>query len=339
MPAGSWYFLLLSLPSVWGLSSFPSHMEVGKVENNVTIVCRTDFAGDLTWKHRRDGEEIRSVKGKSLELLYLEEPDAGEYSCWDGERKLDSTYLLLEEDNVEEQDAEEALICSAQTYSCSFTCSWSLKGFTAARLRYQRDGQDPSPWIYSEAHAQQVFTLQLTSSPFTEEDTPMILTGEAVSSTHYVKRTLQFFFRDIVKPDPPQLGLCEKQGNLLSVTVQPAASWAKPLSYFPLDHQIEFIYQNDGTTGLSNSSTVPGGISQIRARSRDPLVPSPWSQWSPWKNMVSWTKTKMRDGKKGKKIKQRFRTSKENDILYCRKEKRRDYQRKKKQRKDSSDHN
>nr|XP_023658628.1 interleukin-12 subunit beta-like [Paramormyrops kingsleyae]XP_023658629.1 interleukin-12 subunit beta-like [Paramormyrops kingsleyae]XP_023658630.1 interleukin-12 subunit beta-like [Paramormyrops kingsleyae]XP_023658631.1 interleukin-12 subunit beta-like [Paramormyrops kingsleyae]XP_023658632.1 interleukin-12 subunit beta-like [Paramormyrops kingsleyae] len=317
MPAGSWYFLLLSLPSVWGLSSFPRHMEVSKVENSVTITCSTDLAGEVTWKHSRDGEEIRIIKGKSLELLNLEEPDAGEYSCWDGERKLNSTYLLLEEEEV---DTKEALVCSAQTYSCFFTCSWSLNGYTAARLRYQRDGQDPSPWVYSEAHGEQeasVFTLQLTSSPFTEEDTPMILTGEAVSSTHYMKRTLQFFFRDIVKPDPPQLGLCKKQGNLLSVTVQPAASWAKPLSYFQLDHQIEFIYQNDGTTGLSNSTTVPGDISNIRARSREPFVPSPWSQWSPWKNMRM--KRKMSDRKK--EMKRLVRTSEKNNILYCRKEK------------------
>lgn len=77
-----------------------SAVEVGKVENKVTITCRTDLPVEVTWKHSRDGEEIGIIKGKSFELPNLEEPDAGEYSCWDGERKLDSTYLLLEEEEL-----------------------------------------------------------------------------------------------------------------------------------------------------------------------------------------------------------------------------------------------
>ncbi|XP_036382201.1 interleukin-12 subunit beta [Megalops cyprinoides] len=262
------------------------------MEDSVNLTCHTDFKGQLTWKHNGKvlpKTEYAEMRGHDLILHELGTPDAGDYSCWGGGEKLDHTYLLLQ---VEHNEVEEDLSCLTQTYSCSFTCHWSLKDFTVARLQYHRDGQDPGRWKYADhsTSRENVFVfddLSLSNSPFTEESSPIVVTAEAVSDSLYLKRTHRFYLRNIVQPDPPQSVLCERNGQKLTVTVEPPSSWAEPLSYFPLEHQIEYMYKDNGETKLSDNTMIPRGISKLRARSRDPLVESAWSEWSPWKNVTN----------------------------------------------------
>ncbi|XP_018614628.1 interleukin-12 subunit beta [Scleropages formosus] len=325
MPSGPWHFLLLSvcLPLACGQISFSQRMVLANVFDTVNLSCHTDYQGPLSWRHSPSSDEpfleessFAVIQGKELILKEVDIPSTGIYSCWGEGQKLDQMQLLMEEN---ENEVEGHLSCTALTYSCSFRCSWSLMGFTEARLSYHRDGQNSTSWVYphsmksSSGQAIFEFTLNLSSSPFAEESAPLVLTGEAVSSSRYLRRVQKFYLRDIVQPEPPQSVQCKKMGNSLSVTVQPASSWAKPLSYFPLMHQIEFEYKNNGMIGQSNCSEIPREISKLRVRSRDPLVPSPWSQWSPWKNV--------KKGKGKEKENSRRRFSGENDTIFCKKKK------------------
>ncbi|KAJ8413961.1 hypothetical protein AAFF_G00065590 [Aldrovandia affinis] len=294
-----WIALLLAtcFPLACGLTSFPGKMQVKQMEDNVILTCVTDFQGQVTWKQKVSGHvtEVKAssfaiINGRSLHLKDLDRPNAGEYSCWGEGQERDHTYLLLEQqDGTEENDV---LSCSAQAYSCSFICRWSVKGFTAARLSYHREGQDSSRTVHGKhsPSAEQgsfEFTVLHFYSPFAEEHTRIVVTVEAVSAEYYLKKTLRFYLRDIVQPDPPKSVMCEKEGKSLSVTVQPAPSWAQPLSYFPLVHQIEFIHRNNGKRELTDNGVITVKVSRLRARSRDPLVPSAWSKWSPWKNVTN----------------------------------------------------
>ncbi|KAL4630142.1 interleukin-12 subunit beta-like [Arapaima gigas] len=313
MPCGpcEFVFLLLGLHLTCGQASFPEHMVLAKVDDTVHLSCRTNFQDSLSWKHKESDvvpSGFRMIQGKELILEGVDIPLTGQYSCWRGGQKLDQMDLLLTEED--EFDNEEQLSCSAQTYNCTFTCSWSLTGFTAARLTYQRDGETSAPWVSPRSKTSNSerrtfeFTLSLSDSPFAEESAPLVVTGEAVSSSHYLRRVHQFYLRDIVQPDPPQFVQCEKMGNVIDVTVHPADTWAQPLSYFPLIHQIEFELRNDGKTHQSNDTKIPKEISKLRVRSRDPLVPSPWSQWTPWKN-----------------VKQNKQWRSDGDTIVCRKRK------------------
>ncbi|KAJ8380871.1 hypothetical protein SKAU_G00016490 [Synaphobranchus kaupii] len=305
-----WISLLLAMciPVVCSLNSFPENMRVS--QKSVNLTCHTKFQGQVTWKHTLEGH-VKTVKesrfvnimGRSLNLTSLDTPNAGEYSCWGEGKELYREYLLLESEEEELEEDEEdynnddddaakeradSFSCSTQTYSCFFKCYLSAFGFTAARLRYHRVGQAPSPWQNaSSAQNNFQFTLPLSYSPYAEESAALEVTAEAVNSRRYLKKTLHFYLRDIVQPDPPQKVKCERAGKTLSVTVEPPDSWAQPFSYFPLEHQIEYINKNNGKTELAASGMIKQRVSMLRARSRDPLIPSAWSKWSPWKNVTN----------------------------------------------------
>nr|XP_015215443.1 PREDICTED: interleukin-12 subunit beta-like [Lepisosteus oculatus] len=291
-------FLLLSflLPAAHGLSSFPQKLRVGKPEGSVTLSCTTDYEGKVFWTHNKNRvapSAFREHGDRELTLHEIDSPDTGNYSCWAAAGQLlDHMHLVLEE-QPEEEDTD-LVLCTAKSYSCTFSCSWSPEGYALARVRYQRsDEGGPSAWVYarpaqpSAAHEGTFhFTLTHSSSPFAEERQPLVLTAEALSSKHYRQRTAHFYIRDIIQPDAPQAVVCQRRrGHSLSVTVHPPQSWVSPHSYFPLGHEIEYVYQDNGKTERSTNGVIPKGVSKLRVRSRDLYFPSQWSQWSPWKNL------------------------------------------------------
>ncbi|XP_035291475.1 interleukin-12 subunit beta isoform X1 [Anguilla anguilla] len=335
-----WVSLIVAvcISMVCSLNEFPKKIQVSQKGASVNLTCHTDFQGQVTWKQKLQGKEkilkesrFVSITGLRLFLHKLDTPDAGEYSCWGEGRKLDHTYLLLEaeeeesydsdvedEEEEDEEDQEEerdSLSCSTRTYSCSFTCRLSASGFTAARLSFHRYGQQPTQWHYAptaQNHFQ--FTLPLSYSPFAEESAALVVTAEAANSNQYLKKTIQFYLRDIVQPDPPQTVTCERAGNALRVTVQPPVSWAQPVSYFPLEHEIEFINKDNGKTERVTSGVITQKVSRLRARSRDPLTPSAWSEWSPWKNVTRRTNKRKDRAMSGETVSLSFR---KNDAVIC----------------------
>ncbi|KAM9743718.1 interleukin-12 subunit beta [Menidia menidia] len=286
--------LMTSLTGVHGLSQFPKNVLVAEINNDkpITLTCNAKTDGPVSWKFLgKDVEDEDYVRrdGQDLTLLEVDVFASGEYSCWKGDQKLSSTYLLLQ-DNEEEQE-ELDLSCRAKSYDCNFTCTWKGTKNKLVRLglgHYCTEGHSSCKWETSsdqtpdgEFH----FVLSHSLSPYEEESTMLELTAEVISDPYMHRKTTTFYLRDIVQPDSPQIVGYKAMRGELKVTIEPPSSWSTPHSFFSLEHEIEYESQDDGKRGRSLSAVIPRGVSRMRVRSRDPLVPSPWSQWSPWKNV------------------------------------------------------
>ncbi|XP_029494391.1 interleukin-12 subunit beta [Oncorhynchus nerka] len=302
-----WLIMLLCviLPRVNGLTSFHELYIVDKGDNLVTLTCPTAFSGAMTWKYEGETEDLDKAQVQGRNLILNEVDWYGEYSCWDGDKKLGSIYLLEELKDPEEQD-DYLISCRAKSYGCTFNCSWTHSEFTAVRLGLGHDctdSQESCTWVYPTTSLQDgglEFELTHSLSPYTEEAAPLVVTVEAIARQEYLRKTKRFYLHDIVQPDSPAGMKCQVMDQRLKVKVEPPATWNCPPSYFPLEHQIGYIFKDNGKEEHSMNPLIPRGVSKLRARSRDPLVPSPWSQWTPWKNVVT-------GGKKEEKCKEKRR--------------------------------
>ncbi|XP_035496321.1 interleukin-12 subunit beta isoform X1 [Scophthalmus maximus] len=283
--------LLVSLTGVRGLWDFPENFVVAKRNNTtpVTLTCGTKIDGPVTWKF--DGEVIEDFDdyiqpdGQNLKVSGVDAPLLGEYSCWSGGEMLLSTYLLLEAE--EEGESESLINCWAKSYDCNFNCKWTNSRYTAVRLGLDNEcakGGKLCHWVRSSDGGFQ-FELSHSLSPYAEETTMIELTAEAIVSLFVFRITTSFYLRDIVQPDSPQIVMCQEMDQNLNVTIKPPSSWSSPHSFFSLEHEIEYVFKDDGKVGRSSSSLIPKSVSKLRVRSRDSVVLSTWSQWTPWKNL------------------------------------------------------
>uniref|UniRef100_A0A8C5GXT6 Interleukin-12 subunit beta-like n=1 Tax=Gouania willdenowi TaxID=441366 RepID=A0A8C5GXT6_GOUWI len=243
----------------------------------ITLTCDAKPEGNVTW--RFEGEEVEEgdTRGSTLILSEVDAPVLGEYSCWNGHRRLSSTYLLLEDED--EVKIDSLLSCRATSYDCNFHCRWNNVEFTTVRL-----GLGQSCPIVPDCGFN--FTIPHSLSPYEEESTMLELTAEAIRNLSVLRRTKRFYLRDIVKPDSPQIVGYQEQEQHLKVTIEPPSSWSRPHSFFVLEHEIEYVLKDNGKTGRSSSSLIPKRISKLRVRSRDPFVVSAWSHWTSWKKVV-----------------------------------------------------
>uniref|UniRef100_A0A3Q2ZR21 Interleukin-12 subunit beta n=1 Tax=Kryptolebias marmoratus TaxID=37003 RepID=A0A3Q2ZR21_KRYMA len=279
MTLSSWIaeLLLISLTGAHGLHRFPENFVIAKRNdrNPVTLTCRTASSEPVTWK--MDGEEVGfddylEKDGKNLIVQEIEEPFLGEYTCWTGEEKLSSTYLL------QEAEVDEEIECRAKSYDCNFTCSWNHRGFKALRYGLGQEctkGQESCNWVSSSNRHQ--FVLSHALSPYAEERTMLEVTVEATDNLHFFRRTKSFYLRDIIVPDSPHIVRCQKVDQKLNVTVGPPSSWSTPHSFFSLEHEIQYVFRDDGMIQSSLSTLIPREISKLRVRSRDSLTLSEWS--------------------------------------------------------------
>ncbi|XP_030646295.1 interleukin-12 subunit beta [Chanos chanos] len=249
----------------------------------------------VTWKRSHEGHtvdleesEVLKFSGRSLTLSDLEADLTGNYSCWSSghpHTPLDYTYVLLDVSRDVTEAQDNTISCFAENYSCSFFCLWTHPQFIAFRLRNERDN---GSWVSSSLGG--VFSLSHTTSPYAEELEPVRVTGEAISAELYFKTSKHFYLRDIIRPSHPEGVSCKRNDMQLNVRVEPPSSWATPRSYYPLEHEIQYQYRDNGKKAQVVQSEgkilmVPLGISKLRVRCRDPLVPSQWSEWTPWKNV------------------------------------------------------
>ncbi|XP_056152888.1 interleukin-12 subunit beta [Lampris incognitus] len=284
-------FLLSSLPGLYGNTSFPDNVVVIK-ENVGTalLTCDTDIGDNVTWRFERDGliEDVElggefEQVGRDLWVSEVLSPITGQYSCWFKGKRLSSAYLLLD---AEEEYSDSLISCRAKSYSCTFTCIWNQSEYTAVRLGLGRncsEGEKTCSWVAPLPDGEFQFELAHSLSPYEEESQMIHVTAEAIIEHTFFRMTKKFYLRDIILPDSPQKVTCQELGENLNVSVQPASSWSTPHSYFSLDHEIEYVYKDDGKSERSASPLIPKRISRLRVRSRDPLVLSAWSQWTPWK--------------------------------------------------------
>uniref|UniRef100_A0A8C2XBR7 Interleukin-12 subunit beta n=1 Tax=Cyclopterus lumpus TaxID=8103 RepID=A0A8C2XBR7_CYCLU len=259
--------------------------------NPVTLTCRSEEApGAVTWKFRGEApEDVRQI-GPDLSVSEVDTPMLGEYSCWRGTQMLSSTYLLLEAEEEEESDSL-SISCRAKSYDCHFSCDWTHSGQTAVRLGLGHDcseGRKSCHWVNGDQLVDGRFHFQLSHSlsPYSEESAMLELTAEAIVDLSVARTTRRFYLRNIVQPDSPQIVRCQEGKENLSVTIEPPSSWSTPHSFFSLEHEIEYVLKDNGETGRSSSVLLPKGISKLRVRSRDSLVLSTWSQWTPWKKVT-----------------------------------------------------
>ncbi|KAI3372005.1 hypothetical protein L3Q82_006875 [Scortum barcoo] len=229
---------------------------VANKANLITLTCGTKTDGGVTWKF--DGEMLEDVgleenfqqDGQNLTVKGVDSPMLGEYSCWRGEDMLSSTYLLLEADGGGESDS--LISCRAKSYDCNFACTWTNTGYTAVRLGLGNEcseGGKLCPWVYGSEQPQGgglQFELSHTLSPYAEESTMLEVTAEAISDLSILRTTKRFYLRDIVQPDSPQIIKCQEVEQELNVTIDPPSSWSTPHSFFSLEHQIEYVFKDNG---------------------------------------------------------------------------------------------
>ncbi|CAL8345603.1 unnamed protein product [Lota lota] len=291
-PLLSWIFvvLLTFLQEAHGLTSFPDNAVVVTEAHPVTLTCDSATPGDVTWRFVQHGEvmEVQLGYERSLIVNYEGIPQLGEYSCWSGETKLWSAYLVLD---AEESPSDSMLNCLAKSYNCVFNCHWNSARYTAVRLGLGKDcaeGSKNCSWVTSSSqHPGQGFRFELSHSltPYMEETTMIEVTAEAMIKYIFHRTTKRFYLRDIIKPDSPQIVKCQEVGHQLNVIIEPASSWSTPHSYFKLEHEIEYVSRDNGEKRSSRSHLIPMEISKLRVRSRDSLWLSDWSRWTPWTNV------------------------------------------------------
>ncbi|XP_031712602.1 interleukin-12 subunit beta isoform X1 [Anarrhichthys ocellatus] len=256
--------------------------------NPVTLTCRTEAPGAITWKFQGEEPEDVQQNGPHLGLSEVGTPILGEYSCWRGKEMLSSTHLLLEA--KKEVSDSLSIICWAKSYDCNFSCECTHSEQTAVRFGLGHDcseGRKSCHWISADQLVDGRFHLELSHSlsPYAEESTMLEVTAEAIVHLSVLRKTKKFYLRDIVQPDSPQIVMCQEGEEDLNVTIEPPSSWSTPHSFFSLEHEIQYVLKDNGKLGHSSSVLLPKGISKLRARSRDSLVLSHWSQWTPWKNV------------------------------------------------------
>uniref|UniRef100_A0A3B3UF71 Interleukin 12B n=1 Tax=Poecilia latipinna TaxID=48699 RepID=A0A3B3UF71_9TELE len=256
-------------------------------KDSVSLTCLTTTTGPVTWKHNNDEEsdfkDNMSQSGHNLTVRDVEAPLLGEYSCWRDGTKLSESHLFIHLQSVQLK----------LSYDCNFSCRWTEGRYGAVRLGIGPDCTNGLPtchWVSSSAQPDsEGFQFELTHnlSSFGEESTMLEVTAEAIDDDFlFLKKTKKFYLRDIVVPDSPRIVSMKVVQSQLNVSIEPPSSWSTPHSFFALEHEIEYILRDNGETIISSSSLIPKKISKLRARSRDPLVFSTWSQWTPWKNVT-----------------------------------------------------
>ncbi|TRY99718.1 hypothetical protein DNTS_016534, partial [Danionella cerebrum] len=230
-----------------------SEVEVGEKHSTMTLTCQTNKE-NIRWRRQDSDEtveitesELQKLNGSTLTLSDLQEDQIGNYSCWSKTGLEDHMYLLLD--------------------------------------------QDQGEWVSRSVDG--VFFVPHLTDLYSEEQEQIVITAEAVSSKFYFKTDYSFFLRDIVKPGNPKISICgvNKEGTdqqLTNVKVTPATTWPQPYSFFPLEHQIEYQNRHDGKLETIQKECsrirVHGLVRKLRARSRDLLLRSQWSEWTSWIN-------------------------------------------------------
>ncbi|TNM89423.1 hypothetical protein fugu_003657 [Takifugu bimaculatus] len=222
------------------------------------LTCNSTPDTAITWKFNGDPVEDEAFRqyttqnGPDLNLSQVDFTMFGHYSCWSEGRMLSSVYLPRN------------------------------RGTGAKRLK-------SCQWVTSDGPVHGggfQFQLSHSLSPYAEENTMLEVTVEAIDDLIFDRKTKKFFLREIIQPNSPKIAKCEDVGENLMVTIEPPSNWSTPHSFFTLEHQIHYRLLDNNQDRFSSSTLIPKTASSLRVRSRDPLVLSTWSQWSPWKNLT-----------------------------------------------------
>ncbi|XP_058243168.1 interleukin-12 subunit beta [Hemibagrus wyckioides] len=305
--------LCLCSMRVSALDKFPDKFVAGQIGSSVTLSCDKATESPVTWK--LDGMDLDladglyDVSGSKVKILKLDNDLTGNFTCLSEGKEVDYTFVLLD---MSDTITGSPVSCTAETFNCTSTisCSMSEKGYQDFRLR------DESNNLLTRS-TDGKFYLTHTTNPFAEEAKPTVVIGEAMSLLkNYFKIRYSFYIRDIIRPGYPRVSVLKTRiGDVLDVN--PPATWTLPLSYYPLQHEIEFQQRTDGkmssrflplkdSESSGGSVVVPTGTSRLRARCRDSLLLSQWSEWTAWQNVG---KRRPKKGRKQKKKDKKRKTT------------------------------
>uniref|UniRef100_A0A3B5KM56 Interleukin-12 beta central domain-containing protein n=2 Tax=Takifugu rubripes TaxID=31033 RepID=A0A3B5KM56_TAKRU len=286
-----WIFGLLFISSseVHGLSSIPEncmpHFVLAKELNGLAILtCNSTPDTAITWKFNDVPVENEAFgqyttqNGPDLNLSQVDFTMFGNYSCWSEGRMLSSVYLL------EIEEPEQTFLKNQAISHDGLQCKSSFCFFSCSAKRLKS-----CQWVTSSGPVHGggfQFQLSHSLSPYAEENTKLEVTVEAIDDLIFDRKTKKFFLREIIQPNSPKIAKCEDVGENLMVTIEPPSNWSTPHSFFTLEHQIHYRLLDNNQDRFSSSTLIPKTASSLRVRSRDSLILSTWSQWSPWKNLT-----------------------------------------------------
>uniref|UniRef100_UPI00398E65E1 interleukin-12 subunit beta-like n=1 Tax=Pristiophorus japonicus TaxID=55135 RepID=UPI00398E65E1 len=292
------------------LDRYPENLVTVERTENITLSCEASPHSAVTWQ--QDGKPLQA--SRQLTLENVDQPLAGNYTCWQNGSLVKHTYLVISEKDQSPIFLTKEVQCRAKTLNGVITCKWKTHDAAIFNVTYGRSNSSResdckcNSTDYSNAGTDHEFTFtEQNYSPYAEEYSRIIFIVEAVNSVSYQKLKTMFFTEDIVKPDLPQnITVTLKNRKKLNVSWQYPCNWIKPHSYFPLVFAIEYkkYGKKHGKTftvmeeGLNISEIrVPSSAKyEVRIRTKDRFLNSPWSEWSDW--------IKSRSKKKGKKTKQ-----------------------------------
>ncbi|XP_077378445.1 interleukin-12 subunit beta isoform X2 [Festucalex cinctus] len=284
-----WVFwlLLIRLMGANGLNTFPKRFAAAKKSNTFTLQCGATSNGDVIWTF--NDQKLDQKAGSNLVLSEVGQPMVGNYTCQSGGESV-STYLLLQDED--EKEFDDFLTCRAKSYSCTFSCKWNDTNYKLVRLGLGPDcleGNNLCSWVMGDGRLH--FELTHPVSPYSEEHDMLVLTAQAITNYTFLQKSKRFYLRDIMKPDHPQIGNCQKENGKLNLLIDPPCTWSTPHSFFPLEHEVQYVRRNDGKIMTVPPCSSPCHLNlstrtsklNLTVRSRDSLAKSNWSQWADWK--------------------------------------------------------
>ncbi|GCC38024.1 hypothetical protein chiPu_0016535 [Chiloscyllium punctatum] len=261
---------------------------------DLTLICEAPALTEVTWK--LNGIALQS--GRQHTLRNVDQPDAGNYTCWQSGIMVNHTYLVVSEKD-RSPIFSSAIHCRARTFDGNITCSWQTRGAATFKLKYYRRIPDSSNHVmdYSNSGTNHSYTFSVKNySPYVEEYNPIIFVVEAINSVAYQKQQVVLHMENIIIPDPPQnITVTLEARKILNVSWLYPCTWIEPYSYFPLQFQMEYKSKKRGRTvtgvlidGLSKVINLHSRTKncRVRIKAKDMFLNSPWSEWSEWTNSI-----------------------------------------------------
>ncbi|XP_048392150.2 interleukin-12 subunit beta-like [Stegostoma tigrinum] len=305
-----WFLSLHLLISIAMLAScseldrFPDKLSIVERTGSISLACKAPASTEVTWK--LDGESF--PPGRELTLENVDQPDAGNYTCWQNGTMVNHTYLVISEKD-QSPIFSNTIRCRDRTFNGNIICSWQTRSAAVFKLTYYRRIPDSSCRYldYSNSGTNHIYNFTVDNySPYAEEYSPYIFVVEAINSASYQKQQVVLHVENIVIPDPPQnITVTQVGNNTWNVSWLYPCTWIEPYSYFPLHFEMEYKLkkaygksvtrvQIDGLSKLIEPSPA-AKVRRVRIKAKDRFLSSPWSEWSEW----IYSKRK----KKGKKTK------------------------------------
>ncbi|XP_078055412.1 interleukin-12 subunit beta-like [Mustelus asterias] len=280
------------LASCSALERFPENLTVVERTKRITLKCEAPPHAEVTWK--KDGEGL--LASRELTLEDVDQPNAGNYTCWHNGTTVTHTYLVISEKD-QSPIFSNTIQCRARTFDGIIICSWQTRGAAIFKVKHCRRNleNECSLMEYSNSGIDHHYNFTMKNySPYEEEYHPIMFIVEAISSVSYQKLQTTFYMEDIIKPDPPQNITVTLNRKTMNISWQYPCNWIEPHSYFPLHFEIEYKPKRNSARsdiikvveeeGLSKQITVRGSkkLYLIHIKAKDRFLNSPWSEWSDW---------------------------------------------------------